>query len=208
MRIALFLCVFLLVFFSGCLRFKQSLIFNKDGTCTIIYKYSIPEEHLIIWSNFPYSANQKNGLGGNFLNRQAVESFFSDNEIELRQYRQYTEGTIRHVEIIVLSRNIERDFNKGVFGDFELKKNLLGDYSLTGKLTLLPDNLSEEAQARLIKYSKGLSLSLSLSAPTAIISSNGRKLDYRQVEWSYSNPVEKNSSYIFSLKNENLEATW
>ncbi len=195
--------------FSACLTFRQTLTFNRDSSCVATYEYSFPEEQAGLWQNVDaFLGEKQNAPAGNFLNEQAVRQFFSANDLEVRQYRQYIKNKIRHVEIIVLARDGEKAINSGIFGDFRLRKNALGDFQFKGILTPFPSDMSAENLARLQKLASGLSFQFRLNVPTAIISSNGRMLDYRQTEWAYSWPQGEESSSIFTPNPQTLEATW
>lgn len=197
------------LFVSGCLTFRQTLTFNRDSSCVATYEYSFPEEYAGLWQNFDvFFAEKQKAPAGNFLNEQAVRQFFADNALEVRQYRQFIENKIRHVEIIVLARDGEKAINSGIFGDFQLTKNALGDFQFRGNLAPVPSDLTPETLARLQKLASGLSFQLQLKVPTAIIKSNGRLLDYRQTEWTYAWPAGQANSSIFKPKPLTLEATW
>lgn len=207
--------VFLLLFlalcliFSGCLTFKQTLTINRDASCVATFEYSFPEEYAGLWQNVDEFLGEKQELpAGNFLHEKSVRQFFSDNGLELRQYRQYIEERVRHVEIIVLARDAEKAINSGVFGDFRLEKRGLGDFLFTGTLTPFPANLTATGLSRLQKMTHGLSLHFRLAVPTAFISSNGTMLDYRQTEWNYSWPQKDGEQSIFAPERQPLEATW
>lgn len=205
----LFLAAGLCVFYSGCLTFRQTLAFNRDSSCIATYEYSFHEEQASLWQNADmFLKDKQKEPSGNFLNEAAVRQFFTENGLEVRQYRQYIENKIRHVEIIVLARDAEKAINSGIFGDFHLRKNALGDYQFKGNLSAIPSDLTPETQARLQKLASGLSFQFRLKTPTAIISSNGRMLDYQQAEWTYCWPQKKEGSSIFAPEPQTLEATW
>lgn len=194
---------------SGCLTFRQTLTFNRDSSCIATYEYSFPEEYAGLWQNADSFLREKQSApSGNFLNEKAVRQFFADNAIEVRQYRQYIENKIRHVEMIVLARDAEKAINIGIFGDFHLSKNALGDFHFKGNLAPVPSDLSPETITRLQNLGKGLSFQFILIVPTALISSNGRPIDYRQTQWTYSWPAGEEKSSIFDPKPQTLEATW
>ena len=208
-QLFLFLAASLCLLYSGCLTFKQTLTFNRDSSCVATYEYSFHEEQVGLWQNADiFLRDKQNEPSGNFLNESAVRKFFAENGLEVRQYRQYIENHIRHVEIIVLARDAEKAINSGIFGDFHLDKNALGDYQFKGSLSPVPSDLTPETRTRLQKLASGLSFQFRLKTPTAIISSNGRKLDYQQTEWSYSWPPKEESSSVFAPEPQTMEATW
>lgn len=205
----LFFLTVLSLFYSGCLTFRQTLTFNRDSSCVATYEYSFQEEQAGLWQNVDiFLRDKQNEPSGNFLNEQTVRQFFAENGLEVRQYRQYIENKIRHVEIIVLAREGEKAINSGIFGDFHLSKNALGDFQFKGNLSPIPSDLTPETQTRLQKLASGISFQFRLKAPTAIILSNGRMLDYQQTEWTYSWPQKEESSSIFAPEPQTLEATW
>ncbi|MFA6929175.1 MAG: hypothetical protein WCT05_02530 [Lentisphaeria bacterium] len=209
MRTFLILYLAVSLFFSGCLTFRQSLVFHRDASCVVTYEYSFPEEYASLWQHVSIFLGSKHKeAGGSFLDEKAVRQFFTENALEVRQYRQYIQDKIRHVEIIVLSRDGEKAINSGIFGDFQLSKNALGDSFFKGNLTPLPTDLSKETRTRLQKLGTGLTFQFRLKVPTEIIQSNGRMLDYQQTEWTYAWPASSEASSIFAPAHQILEATW
>ena len=199
----------LALLFSGCLTFRQTLTFNQDSSCVATFEYSLPEEYVGLWQNAEQFLETKRELPtGNFFDEKAVRKFFADNGLELRQYRQYIENKIRHVEIIVLARDGAKALNSGVFGDFRLVKDALGDSLFSGSLAPFPGDLSAGELARLQKMAEGLSFQFRLKVPTAFISSNGTMIDYRQTEWNYSWPQKDANQSIFAPERQALEASW
>ncbi|NMA43766.1 MAG: hypothetical protein GX946_10355 [Oligosphaeraceae bacterium] len=207
---ALLCCLLTLCLFCcGCLTLKQTLVFNQDSSCIVTYEYSFPEEQRALWQEVESILGEKYGeISKSFLNEQGARQFFTDNGLELRQYRQYIKNQLMYVEIIVLARDAEKAINSGIFGDFQLHRDALGDQLFSGKLTPLPDDLPVAALERLQKYAGSMSMSLRLKSPTALIRSNGLNIDYRQTEWAYAWPPEHEAASIFAPKPLILEAKW
>ncbi|MDD3695110.1 MAG: hypothetical protein PHG44_03995 [Lentisphaeria bacterium] len=199
----------LTLFCPGCLTIKQSLVFNQDSSCIMTYEYSFPEEQLALWQEVESILGDKYGeISKSFLDEQSARIFFSDNGLELRQYRQYAKNKLMHIEIIVLARDAQKAVNSGIFGDFQLHQDALGDQLFKGRLNPLPDDLPAAALERLQKYAAGLNMSLRLKSPTALIRSNGLSIDYRQTEWAYAWPPQAEAASIFAPKPLLLEAKW
>ena len=196
--------------FSGCLTFRQTLVFHKDSTCIATYDYTLPRE---------YAPLLREGLrvlgevdGGTplslFLDEAAAKEYFAARGLELRQYRQSQEGPDLQVQIIVLARDVPQAMANGAFGTLRLTKDVLGDWHLSGPLAALPEKLDRAELAHWQKLCQGTSVSLAVTTPTAVIRSNGRNTAFNQVVWEYAWPATAEASSLFQPSPAQVEVTW
>ncbi len=197
---------------SGCLTFRQSLVFQQDLTCIATYDYALPQEYVPLLKESGKILGEISGSGTAltfFLEETAVCDYFNSLGLEVRQYRQIKEGGLLRVQIIVLARDGAKATANGAFGNFQLTKDVLGDWHLRSVLSSLPSNLDSSELARWQNLCRGSNLTLEITAPTAIIRSNGRITAFNRVSWQYSWPATEAAESLFQpAPPPELEVVW
>jgi len=211
MRIKILFLVLIISLINGCLTFRQSLVFHKDSTCIATYDYILPEKYVPLLLESGKVLAEKTGDGPPltfFLDEAAVQKYFVARGLEVRQYRQSKAAQNLHVQIIVLARDAQQAMQSGAFGTLKLNKDVLGDWHLSGALATLPEGLDRGELARWQKFCEGISLSLNVTTPTAVIRSNGEQGSFNQVSWQYAWPATATASSLFAPSPAQVEVTW
>jgi len=201
---------------NGCLHLEQKLQFLRDGSVIATYHYAVPVAMLpaltaaqnALEQQLPTPA-QGNAASAQpmnwFLNETAVRNFFQRPGIELRQYRQTESDGQHHVHIIILARDGVRAVNTGLFGTMTVKKQEDGRTAFTVEPPGHNQAWTKEQVERLRRLCPDLKLTLTVVAPTDIVTSNGDQTGAHTVTWTFADDgVAHNPFAIIPT----LKATW
>lgn len=186
---------------SGCLEMKQEFSFARDGSCIVTWKFSIPAAYSLALKQAMKTGHDKFALTSLPFwpsDKETVEKYCEANpEIELRQYREYQENGQSRIDIVVLARNALTAFESNAFNGFVLTRDDLGDFTLVRHVPNLKEKFSENELKTLKLMLKKSRFSLTVSVPTAVISSNGQQTKFNQATWTWTPEPGENELDLF-----------
>ncbi len=178
--------IMLALVLTGCFELEQKIVLAADGSAVFTYIYNIPNENLPVIEGYFASLTPANN---SFLSEAAVKKFYNrpQDGIELRGYKRTTKNNRTTIQIIILTRNIEKALKTDCFPSIAYSKaaeNVPNRLEL--KFPLPPEDASDQDIAQIAALCKGLKLSCELQVPSAIKNTIGHKRTPRSAVWHFS----------------------
>lgn len=198
---------------SGCLTYKQTIIFNADGSCLVSCFLSCPEEYApLLESSLQHLGTTRALLGRgpalNYLDEAALRQAMAAEAIELRQYRRFRRDGVEHLQIIALARQSEAVFRSGLFGGFKRQAGAGGETSMVADIPAMPVSLGGERLQELRALCAGLDLTLMVVAPEPIVSGNGDLNDAKTMVWQWQVESDPAAPGLFRRSFPQIALTW
>lgn len=198
---------------NGCLTYKQTIIFNADGSCLVSYFLSCPEEYApLLESSMQYLGTTRalfgRGPALNYLDEAALRQAMAAEAIELRQYRRFRRDGVEHLQIIALARQSEAVFRSGMFGGFRRQPGTGGETSVLADIPAMPATFSAERLQELRALCEGLDLTLVLVAPEPIVAGNGQLSDAKTMVWQWEIESDPAAPGLFRRSYPQIAMTW
>ena len=171
---------------TGCLELEQKIVVAADGSAVFTYIYDIPNENLPVIEGY-FAAQTP--ADNSFLSEAAVKKFYNrpQDGIELRGYKRTTKNNRTMIQIIVLTRNLEKALKTDCFPSIAFTKASENTPNrLELKFPAPPEDASDEEIAQIAGLCKGLKLSCELQVPSAIKNTIGHKRTPRSAIWHFS----------------------
>ena len=165
---------------TGCLELEQKIVVAADGSAVFTYIYDIPNENLPVVEGY-FAAQTP--ADNSFLSEAAVKKFYNrpQDGIELRGYKRTTKNNRTMIQIIILTRNLEKALKTDCFPSIAFTKAAENTPNrLELKFPAPPEDASDEEIAQIAGLCKGLKLS------SAIKNTIGHKRTPRSAIWHFS----------------------
>ncbi|OGV72080.1 MAG: hypothetical protein A3K19_08315 [Lentisphaerae bacterium RIFOXYB12_FULL_65_16] len=185
---------------AGCLYLDQAIVLREDGSCTVTYRYSVPEDAVPNLATAQRVIEQWQGRNpgpdSNDLqwcfSRPAVSRHFAGRGLTLKGHRIYEKDGRRYAEITVNADNAWAALESGKFGPFQLSRTAEGDYRLRADIPEDPAAKppTPEQRDKLRALCEGLSLTLTLETPTKIISTSSTAASGKKATWVFDPRVD------------------
>ena len=106
---------------TGCLELEQKIVVAADGSAVFTYIYDIPNENLPVVEGYFAALTPADN---SFLSEAAVKKFYNrpQDGIELRGYKKTTKNNRTMIQIIVLTRNLEKALKTDCFPSIAFTK--------------------------------------------------------------------------------------
>ncbi len=198
-----------LITLSGCLKVKQTLTLNKNGSGIIAVKYSISERAVNQLNSMRKLQEQMQQLTGNKNNSEEsryVYMFLNPNEKEIRKelesYAEYgvkikklqvnTRNAWRHVDLKVTFDDLKKLSQIPAFGymGFSLVKNKNGNYvfyraNTPDKNIKQPDLTNDTILRQLSPILSGFNFTFILRTPGTVLRTNADRKSTFASMWSF-----------------------
>ncbi len=211
-QIAFFAAVLLLLAGTGCLEMEQSFVFARDGSCIVTWNASVPSSIRPALEQAAKTGQEKFNLTRLPFwppDRETVQAYCDSHpSIELREYRDYQENGRSKLEIVVLAREAIPAFNEEAFPGFTLRRDDLGDLTLTRHIPVLKDKFSPAELKLIHPLLKDAVLTLKVQVPTAIIEGNGRRPQFNQAVWVWATDPAEDELPFFGNTLDQVSVKW
>ena len=171
---------------TGCLELEQKIVVAADGSAVFTYIYDLPNENLPVIEGY-FAAQTP--ADNSFLSEAAVKKFYNrpQDGIELRGYKRTTKNNRTMIQIIVLTRNLEKALKTDCFPSIAFTKAAENTPNrLELKFPAPPEDASDEEIAQIADLCKGLKLSCELQVPSEIKNTIGHTRTPRSAIWRFS----------------------
>ena len=211
-RIAFAAAIALLLAATGCLQMEQSFVFARDGSCIVTWNVSVPSAIRPALEQAARTGQEKFNLTRLPFwppDRETVQAYCDSHPgIELREYRDYQENGRSKLEIVVLAREALPAFNSEAFPGFMLRRDDLGDLTLTRHIPILKDKFHPAELKALRPLLQDAVLTLKVQVPTAIIEGNGRQPQFNQSVWIWTAEPKGDELPFFGNTLDKVSLKW
>ena len=190
MRLAKCAGVAVVLLTAGCIHLEQTLMLNGDGSLMVRYHYSIAEESSGLMTAGRHVVEQWQGKVTTakaewFTSEAAVRRHFAKPGVRLQQFRSFSEGGRRHIEILVFAEDGPGAINRGVFGAFCCERGPDKTVLLKAELPNVPEILAEADDQAMEALCDDLYLRLEFKVPGRITTSTAPKSARRSATWEF-----------------------
>lgn len=180
------------IFLAGCFEMEQTIELRKNGALDFSLHYAVAEKHIPAFRQIhaqiaEWQDSEEAAPEAWILSREAAERHFAGDAFNLRTYKSYTRGDMRHIELAGTAKDGAAALRSGLLGKFELEQAETGG----GALSLTPAGrgrkppLDEPGRKALLEAARGISIRLTIRTPQPVTTTNGEKIGTNEVRWIF-----------------------